>query len=301
MARFVQCSAHSCPGLERATWFLVATGFLEAVTQQHQQPRILLTQGLRRLPKFSSLRFQTDTLYWSERWRGWRLGREWFSHSGHWLTPVCLPFLQYWWSIWTGLLHEGHINWQDWQDIELAQLLIFFQHGNNCSMLCSFLLGTGTGNVICDKYRIRDKYAIPGSRQTAESATKQSSQNKMWGCLPSSSFLGFQHCKGDTIHWSDLWRGWKLGREWFSHSGHWLTPACACLQYWWSIWTGLLHEGHINWQDWQDIELAQLLIFFQHGKSCSMLCSFLPGTGTGNVIPGSNRFPGSLSHSSISN
>ena len=47
--------------------------------------------------------------------------------------------------------------------------------------------------------------------------------------------------------------------------------------WWWSsIWTGLLHQLHSNWRDWQDIELA-LYIFFQHGKTCSMLCSFLPG------------------------
>ena len=36
-----------------------------------------------------------------------------------------------------------------------------------------------------------------------------------------------------------------------------------------------------------------MLIFLQHGKIRSMLCSFLPWTGTGNMIPGSDRIPGS--------
>ena len=49
----------------------------------------------------------------------------------------------------------------------------------------------------------------------------------------------------------------------------------------------------MNWQDWQDIELGHVLIFLQNGKICSMLCSFLPWTGTGNMIPGSDEIPGS--------
>ena len=64
----------------------------------------------------------------------------------------------------------------------------------------------------------------------------------------------------------------------------------SALWYWWSIWTGLMHERHINWQDWQDIELAQVLVFFRHGKSCSMLCLFLLETRTGNMIPDSTGF-----------
>ena len=51
-------------------------------------------------------------------------------------------------------------------------------------------------------------------------------------------------------------------------------------------------NAHINWQDWQGIELAEVLVFFRHDKRCSMLCSFLPGSGTGNMIPGSDRIPG---------
>ena len=49
-------------------------------------------------------------------------------------------------------------------------------------MLCSFLLGIGTSNVIPDKYR------IPGSRHTAASATKLIPTQGL-RCLPNSSFL----------------------------------------------------------------------------------------------------------------
>ena len=61
---------------------------------------------------------------------------------------------------------ERHINWQECSDIELAQVLVCFQHGKICSMLCSVLLGTGIGKVILFEYW------IPGSHQTAASATK---------------------------------------------------------------------------------------------------------------------------------
>ena len=154
-------------------------------------------------------------------------------------------------------------------------------------MLCLFLLGTGTGNM------------IPHSDKILETVTRQHQQLSHFPtqglrCLPSSSLLGFQHCRGETLHWSDLWRGRKVWRRWFSHSGHWLTPArVPFLQHWWSIRIGLLHEHPINGQDSPDIELAQVCICFRHVKTCSMLCSFLLWTATGNMIPGSNRVPGS--------
>ena len=69
MATVVQCSAHSCPEPEQATRFLIETGFLEAVTQQHQQLKLFPKQGLRFLPDSSFLSFQHcggDTLYWSD-------------------------------------------------------------------------------------------------------------------------------------------------------------------------------------------------------------------------------------------
>ena len=41
MAKVVWCSAHSCSESEQATWFLIKTGFLEAVRRRHQQPKNL--------------------------------------------------------------------------------------------------------------------------------------------------------------------------------------------------------------------------------------------------------------------
>ena len=98
-------------------------------------------------------------------------------------------------------------------------------------MLCSFLLWTGTGNVNPGNHR------IPGSRQTAASATKESSSHKRLRCLDYSSFFSSPHCEGDTLHCSDPLRTWKLWTEWFSHSGLCLTPAYVLLlQCWWSTW-----------------------------------------------------------------
>ena len=200
------------------------------------------------------------------------------------LVNTCIGPL---WSIWTGLLHECHINWQDWQDIELGQVVIFLQNGKICSMLCSFLPWTGTGNMIPGS----DK--IPGSRSSI--SNQESSWHKVCGVCQSPAFSAFNIAK-ETV-FIDLNSGEDGDCE---DNGFrtvvtgWHLHACPSLQYWWSIWTGLQRERHINWQDWQDIELAQVLVFFWHGKSCSMLCSFLLWTGTGNMIPGRDRIPGSL-------
>ena len=125
IAKVAQCSAHSCPALEQAPWFLVMQGFLEAVKQHRQQPRIFFTQGLRCLQNSSFLSFrhrEANTLHWSDPLREWKLWRAWFSHRGHGMTPAFVTFLQCWWSTWTGLLHKCPINWQDWRDIELRYL-----------------------------------------------------------------------------------------------------------------------------------------------------------------------------------
>ena len=90
----------------------------------------------------------------------------------------------------------------------------------------------------------------------------------------------FPTSTSDSGSLTPAWQWW----EWFSDSGHCLTPACApSLRYWWWIWTGLLHERPINWQDCQDIELAQViqvLILYSSSMTkfvqCSMLWSFLP-------------------------
>ena len=130
------------------------------------------------------------------------------------------------------------------------------------------LARTISGNVISGSNR------IPGSGHTAASATIKLFPTKGPRCLPNSSFFSSPHCEADTLHWSDPLRTWKLWKKWFSHSGHCLTPVCVpSLRYWWWIWTGLLHERPIKWQDWQDIELAQVLTFFQHGRAINVRCS----------------------------
>ena len=132
-----------------ATWFLVATGFLEAVTQQHQQQRQSssahrseVSPKLQGLSAFHSFQHcQGGTLHSrSDPLQKWKLWREWLSHSGHCLTHACVLSVRYWWSKKTGLLPECPINWQHWQDIELEpkrKCPLLFQHGNSCSILGS--------------------------------------------------------------------------------------------------------------------------------------------------------------------
>ena len=81
--KFVQCIAHSCWELEQATRILIKTGFLEAITQQHQQLRLFPTQGLTCLPNSSFLSFQHsdgDTLHWCDLWPWWKV-RTWHLHE----------------------------------------------------------------------------------------------------------------------------------------------------------------------------------------------------------------------------
>ena len=260
MAKVVWCSAHSCSDLQQATWFLVATGVLEALKEQHW------TQGLRCLPNssFPSLQYcEGDTLHRSDPWQNkstwdWceldccmnatsigKTGKDTLCidltlcENGNFGENVstCVPFQQYWWSIWTGQLHECRVNWHDRQDIELGSKgqCPFFQHGKS-SML---------GNVIPGS----DK--IPGSLNTSASATKAHPNTR------SQVSAKLKLSQPSTLwrrHPSSIWSlaRLKLWSEWFSHSGHRLTPACVPFRkYLGLMWTGLLHERHINWQDWQ--------------------------------------------------
>ena len=87
MAKVVWCSAHSCPELEQEKWFLVMTGFLQAVRRRHQQPKNLLDTRSEVSAKLKlSQNCERDTLHWSDPLREWKLWREWLSHSGHCLT-----------------------------------------------------------------------------------------------------------------------------------------------------------------------------------------------------------------------
>ena len=121
----------------------------------------------------------------------------------------------------------------------------------------------------CDK--------IPGSLNTAASATKESSSHKGWGAWKTPAFWAFDVVK------ETLFIGLTLC-EMESVEG-------MVLSQWWLIDTCIRALSSVLWivAIWiasqilcQDIELGQML-FFQHCKS-SML---------GNVIPGSNRIPGS--------
>ena len=86
-------------------------------------------------------------------------------------------------------------NSQDWQDIEPGHMFVF-QHGKICSKLSSFLLGT------------RTTMSFLVTTRFLEAVTQQHQQPRLLPaqglrCFPNSSFLSFQHCQGDTLHWSD--------------------------------------------------------------------------------------------------
>ena len=86
------------------------------------------------------------------------------------------------------------------------------------SMLCSFWLGTGTGNVIPGSGRIpAPSHSSIRNKTLFPTQGLRGPQNYC--------FFSSQHCKGDTIHWPDPLQKWKLWRECFSHSGHCLTSA----------------------------------------------------------------------------
>ena len=261
---------------QRDSWWLVAIGFLESchtaasATKALPNTRSEVSAKLK-LAQPSTLRRRHSSLIWP--FAKWKLWREWLSHGGHCWTLACVLSVRYWWLLWTGLLHECPFNGQDWQDF------LFFQHVKICSILCSFLLGTGRVNVIPGNDRIL------GSRQKTSSATKESSWHKVWGVCQAQAFSKLRR-----RHSSLIWpfAKWKLWREWLSHGGHCWTLACVLsVRDWWLLSAGLLHECPFNGQDWQDF------LFFQHVKICSILCSFLLGTGRVNVIPGNDRILGS--------
>ena len=100
---------------------------------------------------------------------------------------------------------------------------------------------------------------IPGSRNTAASATKESSSREGWGAWKLQLF------QPSTLRRrlsSSFWPFANMWREWLFHSGHCLTPACVralCSVLvidvnWLAAWT-----PH-HWQDWKDIELVQVFV-----------------------------------------
>ena len=152
--------------------------------------RIFLTQGLRCLPNLSTFNIAKDTLC-IDLTLSKMATLERMVLSQWWLLDTCMCDLCLVLAIrvidiWTGLLDRCPFNWQDGKDIELW----FFQHGKICSVLGSFLLGTGTGNVI------PGNEWIPASRQKTASATKESSWHKVCGVCQTYQLLTLRrtHC-----------------------------------------------------------------------------------------------------------
>ena len=140
-----QCSmlCHSCRKPEpQPKW---------VVTQQRQHPKVFPTQGLR---------CQTNSIFLGfQQWEGDTLLSRMETRKGMVLsqwslaTPACVLSVRCWWSIWTGLLHQLHSNWRDWQDIELAQVRIHilpaWQNLFNALLILA-RSWSGTGNMILD-------------------------------------------------------------------------------------------------------------------------------------------------------
>jgi len=160
---------------------------------------------------------------------------------------------------------------------------VFSQHGKSCSVLCSFSLEPEKKIW----FPLAGSNWIPGTRNTEAPATLLAQGLR---CLEIPSFfslLSFQHCEGDALHWSDPLRKWELWRQWFSHCGHCSTPACVLsVRYWWSMWTGLLHECPINRPHCQDSELGQVFVFTAWQKLFKAGL-ILAWTGKGNMISSS--------------
>ena len=182
---------------------------------------------------------------WFPREYGW-IRWLWLSpYNCHWLTPAFVPFLQYWWWMWAGLLHKCPINWQLWRDIELRP------RANVCSFSMAKVVNTSASAT----------KAHPNTRSQVSAKLKLSQPSTLWRRHPSSI-------------WS-LAR-LKLWSEWFSHTGHRLTPACVPFRkYLGLMWTGLLHERPINWQGWQNIELAQVITSACFLSAWQKLCNAL--------------------------
>ena len=200
--------------------------------------------------------------------RGWKLGREWFFHSGHWRhLHVCSLFGagdRYELDCCTNSIAIGEtgktLNWHltiltgwhlhvypffstgDRHELDCYTsflsigdrcVYILFQHGKTCSMLCSFFLPRW--QEWHQQLRLFPTHPTQGLR-----------------CQLGSSFLGFQQWGGDTLLSRMETRKGMVLSQWSL-----ATPACVLsVRCWWSIWTGLLHQLHSNWRDWQDIELA---------------------------------------------
>ena len=220
MAKFVQCSAHSCSEPQQATWFLVAaTGLLEPVTQQHQQPRNLLhtrveVPGKLQLFQLSTLRSRHSSLIWpfasfakmemAERMVLW----QWL------LADACMSALS------SVLVID--MNWiAAWKPHQLA---IFQQYGKISLTLCC-LAWTGTGNLLT---KFLEAVMQQYQQQNNLSNTRFEVSNRLK--LPQLST--FWRRQMETVV-----TGWHLHAFSLFRTGDWYEM----------IWTGLLHGSPINW------------------------------------------------------
>ena len=223
-AKVVWCSAHSCWDPEEATWFL------EALTEQHWQPRLFPAQGLRCLPSSSFLSFQHCKRPFAEMDAVMK-GMVLFQRS---LADTCMCALsselvmaKYWLAVWTphplARLAKRHLT-------SASGKCLFFQHGEICYILCSFLLGIGKGNE------------IPGNKRILGSPwwirNEGSSQHKVWRVCQTSAFPDFNIVNLKETLFIDL----TLCKN--GNSGE-NGSTCVPFQrywYWWRTWTGFLHE-----------------------------------------------------------
>ena len=118
-------------------------------------------------------------------------------------------------------------------------------------MLCSFLPGTGTGNM------------IPGSLNTATSATKESSSRKGWDSWKTWTFSALNIAKETLFIVVTLCQDGTCGENGSLTSvtgWQWLTPACVRVLS--CALCSVLVTG---------VKRAQVLLtFFHYSKSCSM-------------------------------
>ena len=214
-------NAHSCPELEQATWFLVATGFLEAVTQQHHQQRNLLHtrfQGPGKLQLFQlSLRRRHSSSFWPfvnmETVEGMLL-----SQLSLLDTCMCACALSSvlvidmsWIAAWTPhQLARLARHWTSTSDTSA-----FFQHSKSCSMeqAMSFLVSTGFLEAVTQQQQQNN---LPKTRSEV-SATGQLSQ---------LSTLRRRHSFGEDGNGEDngaltVVTGWHLHACPFFSTGDW--------------------------------------------------------------------------------
>ena len=93
-------NACSCWEPEQATWLLINTGFLEALTQEHQQPRNLLHTKVE-VPGKLQL-FQPSTLRRGHSWSIWP-----FDEDRNWEENVSLTVVTGWHMHWCPFFSTG--------------------------------------------------------------------------------------------------------------------------------------------------------------------------------------------------